>query len=258
MGADAGAGIPSGDRPPSPIDDRAPREAAARGPRPSAAHPTQGTALALWDIDSWETIARRTIQLARDVGALRALPGALHAWVWGLVATGELPAAATALAEAEAISDATGGTSPEDKDHSAWLDAWRFDEPEALRRIDTVERPSMRLAPPHLEHARAVVYNAAGRYEAALAAAQRSCDLHPTGTHSWALVDLVEAAVRCDQHERAARRARPTQGADSTRVDGVESWPGGPLRGPRHRRRCCRRRALRRSRRAPRPCADSS
>lgn len=164
----------------------------------------QGTALALWDIDSWETIARRTIQLARDVGALRALPGALHAWVWGLVATGELPAAATALAEAEAISDATGGMSPEDKDHSAWLDAWRFDEPEALRRIDTAERPSLRLAPSHLEHARAVVYNAAGRYEAALAAAQRSCDLHPTGTHSWALVDLVEAAVRCDQHERAA------------------------------------------------------
>jgi DNA-binding CsgD family transcriptional regulator len=184
----------------------------------------QATALALWDIDSWETIARRTIQLARDVGALRALPGALHAWVWGLVATGELPAAATALAEAEAISDATGGTSPEDKDHSAWLDAWRFDAPEALRRIAMVERPNMRLAPPHVEHARAVVYNAAGRYEAALAAAQRSCDLHPTGTHSWALVDLIEAAVRCDQDERAAVALRQLR--ERTRLASTE-WSLG-------------------------------
>jgi DNA-binding CsgD family transcriptional regulator len=162
----------------------------------------QGTALSLWDIDSWETIARRTIQLARDVGALRALPGALNARVWGVVATGDLPAAATALAEAEAISEATGAATPEHKDHSAWLDAWRFDERDALTRIDTAERRSL-LGPPHLEHARAVVYNAAGRYEAALAAAQRSCELHPTGTHSWALVDLVEAAVRCGQHDRA-------------------------------------------------------
>ena len=163
-----------------------------------------GTALSHWDIDSWQTIARQTIQLARDVGALRALPDVLHSWVWGLVATGDLPGAATALAEAEAVSEATGAASPEDKDHSAWLDAWRFDEPEALRRIDTTERPSLRLAPPHLAHARAVVYNAAGRYEAALAAAERSCELHPTGTYSWALIDLVEAAVRCGHHDRAS------------------------------------------------------
>ena len=155
-----------------------------------------GTALSHWDIDSWQTIARRTIQLARDVGALRVLPDALHSWVWGLVATGELSGAATALAEAEAVSEAMGAASPEDKDHSAWLDAWRFDEPEALRRIDTSERQSLQLAPPHIAHARAVVYNAAGRYEAALAAAERSCELHPTGTHPWGLIDLVEAAVR--------------------------------------------------------------
>jgi DNA-binding CsgD family transcriptional regulator len=179
-----------------------------------------GTALSHWDMDSWQTIARRTIQLARDVGALRALPDALHSLVWGLVATGDLPGAATALAEAEAVSEATGAASPEDKDHSAWLDAWRFDEPEALRRIDTAERPSRRLAPPHLAHARAVVYNAAGRYEAALAAAERSCELHPTGTHPWALIDLVEAAVRCGQHERA--RVALGQLAERTRLASTE------------------------------------
>src|SRR5262249_35458685 len=50
---------------------------------------------------------------------------------------------------------------------------------------------------------RAVVYNGASRYEAALDAAQRSCDRHPVGTYTWALVELVEAAARCGERERA-------------------------------------------------------
>ena len=43
--------------------------------------------------------------------------------------------------------------------------------------------------------------------------------LHPTGTHAWALIDLVEAALRCGQHERA-RVARST--ADRTRLVSTE------------------------------------
>ena len=160
---------------------------------------TEGITRTHWDLESWETLARRRIQLARDVGALLALPDALDNWVNVMVARGDLPAATTALAEAEAVSDATGASAS----HAAWLDAWRFDEPEALTRIDTAERENPSQAPPLFEHARAVVYNAAGRYEAALAAAQRSCELHPMGTHTWALIDLVEAAVRCGQHDRA-------------------------------------------------------
>ena len=70
------------------------------------------------------------------------------------------------------------------------------------------------------EHARAVVYNAAGRYEAALAAAERSCELHPTGTHAWALIDLVEAAVRCGEQDRA--RVALDQLKDRTRLVSTE------------------------------------
>ena len=160
---------------------------------------TEGITRTYWDLESWETIARRAVQLARDVGALQALPRALGTWLNVMVATGDLPAAATALAEAEAIGEVTG----EDTEyHSPWLDAWRFDELQALTRIDTAGHASLG-APPVTEHSRAVVYNAAGRYEAALAAAERSCELHPTGIHAWALIDLVEAAVRCSQHDRA-------------------------------------------------------
>lgn len=157
---------------------------------------TEAATRTYWDIENWETLARRRIELARDVGALPGLPDALETWVDVMLAKGDLPAAATALAESEAISGAIGANC----NYSAWFYAWRFDEPEAIARIDRAAK----VWSARREHARAVVYNAAGRYDAALAAAQRSCDLHPTGTHSWALVDLIEAAVRCDQHERAA------------------------------------------------------
>ena len=65
-----------------------------------------------------------------------------------------------------------------------------------------------------------MVYNAAGQYEAALGAAQRSSELHPTGTHGWALIDLVEAAFRCGQHEQA--RVALGQLTDRTRLVSTE------------------------------------
>jgi DNA-binding CsgD family transcriptional regulator len=156
---------------------------------------TEAATRTYWDIENWETLARRRIELARDVGALLGLPDALETWVDVMVAKGDLSAAATALAESEAISEAIGATC----NYAASFYAWRFDEPEASARIARAAR----VWASRREHARAVAYNAAGRYEEALTAAERSCELHPTGTHGWALVDLVEAAVRCGEQDRA-------------------------------------------------------
>ena len=50
-----------------------------------------------------------------------------------------------------------------------------------------------------MDCARAVVYNAAGRYEDALDAAQRSCKAHPYGVFNWSLIELIEAAARSGQ-----------------------------------------------------------
>ena len=69
---------------------------------------TEAATRTYWDIENWETLARRRIQLARDVGALLGLPDALETWVDVMVAKGDLPAAAAALAESEAISEAIG------------------------------------------------------------------------------------------------------------------------------------------------------
>src|SRR5262249_309396 len=106
------------------------------------------------------------------------LPDLLDSWADAQVAMGELAAAAATWAEVEALADMTRGSHTWSRGR---LDALAWPEAEALRRIDLEERERG----VHLRHffgsARAVVWNAAGRYEAALEAAQRSCDLYPAG-----------------------------------------------------------------------------
>ncbi len=189
---------------------------------------SEGIARSTWDVDSWETLSRRGVQFARDAGALSMLSRVLSCWANAKVALGEFPAAAIALAEAEAIADATRTSNEFNSTY-----AWQLDEADALRRIDLSARRSGIGSDSYLEYARALVYNAAGRYEPALEAAQRSCDRNPTGTYTWALVELVEAAVRCGQQERAAvafeRLAARTTLASTEWALGVEARSAGLL-----------------------------
>jgi DNA-binding CsgD family transcriptional regulator len=48
------------------------------------------------------------------------------------------------------------------------------------------------------EYAKAVLYNGLGRYEHAVAAAQRACSQEDPGLFSWARLELVEAGARGD------------------------------------------------------------
>ena len=157
--------------------------------------------VSLWDFDSWKTLMRRTVALARESGSLLALRPALHRWAEIKCVEGDLPAAAWAQAEADAIAEATreGVTATR---ASPWVSAWRLPEAEALRLI---ELESSRLPYVHSawDCARALILNAAGRYEAALEAAQRSCDANPFGIFNWALPELIEAAARSGECERA-------------------------------------------------------
>jgi DNA-binding CsgD family transcriptional regulator len=155
----------------------------------------------LWDFEAWETLTRRTVECARDTGALLVLPQVLGHWADVTSTAGDLSAAAEALAEAESIAEATG-TGPDWNRYSAWFIGWRFDRDEALGRIAQIERETT-ATHPGLQCVRALVHNAAGEYEQALAAAQRSCDLHPTGVLNQGLPELVEAAVHCNAHEEA-------------------------------------------------------
>src|SRR5262249_22185081 len=151
------------------------------------------------------TLARRGLELARESGALSMLPKLLGSWAWVNLAAGDFVTATNALGEAHAVTEATGASMCEETSSSnALLDAWHFEEHRALSRISELE-DRFAGANPFFDCARARVYNAAGRYDAALEAAQRSCERHPSGTHGWALVELVEAAARSGELERAQR-----------------------------------------------------
>ncbi len=182
---------------------------------------SEGIARSIWDVDTWEALMRRGVELARDAGALSLLPRVLTAWANAKVAMGDFSAAAIAFAEAEAVADATRESPDWD---SALFDAFQLGEADALRRIDLYEHMDPLGGSYFFDHARALVHNAAGRYEPALEAAQRSCDRNPTGTYTWALVELVEAAVRCGQQERAGVAFE--QLADRTRLASTE-WALG-------------------------------
>jgi DNA-binding CsgD family transcriptional regulator len=152
-----------------------------------------------WDLESWAELTNRFVQVARDSGALLNLPRALACFAEARTAAGEVPAAGAALAEATAVADATGAT--------GWLSSMMFDAlhmegVEALRLFD--QREQAGFSPLYLDHARAVVFNALGLYQQALGAAQRSLDLRPLGVYGWAYVELVEAAARCGEPDRAA------------------------------------------------------
>ena len=57
-------------------------------------------------------------------------------------------------------------------------------------------------------YATAVLYNGLGRYDAALASAQRACEYDDLGLFGFALVELVEAGARSGAHEEAAAALR--------------------------------------------------
>src|SRR4051794_25841616 len=58
------------------------------------------------------------------------------------------------------------------------------------------------------EYARAVLYNGLGQYEAAAAAALRSCEDDNLGVFTWSLTELVEAGVRIGRPDVAVAALR--------------------------------------------------
>ena len=62
----------------------------------------------LWDDDRWHVLSERHVRLARGVGALSELPGALNSRAFTLLFAGELAAAASLIQELRSAMEATG------------------------------------------------------------------------------------------------------------------------------------------------------
>ena len=171
-------------------------------------------ARALGDDASWDELTHRQVQLARNAGALSLLPIALIERFGVQLFVGDLDAAASLVAEAEAVVEATGSQlAPQG---AIALAAWRGHEAEASALIQAsrqeVERRGEGLWLIATEWASAVLFNGLGRYEDALAAAEQAAeDPHELGLSTWVPTELIEAAVRSGDPERAAGPLRRLQ-----------------------------------------------
>jgi DNA-binding CsgD family transcriptional regulator len=184
-------------------------------------------AVHLWDDMRWEAISERHVQLAREAGALGELPLALSQRVYMQLFAGELAAATSLVDEAQAAMEVTGSDlAPYG---AVGLAAFRGRETEATSLID-VSRPEVTqrgegVGISVLDWAEAVLHNGLGRYDEALAAAQRVTD-HPNelSSSNWGRVELIEAAVRAGCSELAVDAYRSL--AEMTRVSGTD-WALG-------------------------------
>jgi DNA-binding CsgD family transcriptional regulator len=156
-------------------------------------------AVDLWDDETWEALATRHVQLARDAGALTVLPLALTSRVMVHTFAGELDAAASLAEELEAVTEATGSRlAPY---CPLWLAAWQGRDARAEALIEATTKEVVArgegIGLTVVELVTALLCNARRRYEDAQAAAQQaSADQRELGASAWALVELIEAASR--------------------------------------------------------------
>ena len=187
----------------------------------------------VWDYPSWDVLSDRQVTLASDAGALFALPLAFNMRAGVHVFAGEFTEAASMVAQAESVIEVTGNSlAPYG---SLALAVFRGGEAQAARLIQTatddVGRRGEGRALSLMDWADAVLCNSLGRYEEALAAAQRASeDSLAVQFTGWALVELVEAAVRS-----GVPGARPAPCSGSA-ASPVPAGPTGCL-GPEARSR---------------------
>lgn len=168
--------------------------------------PAAHVAMSLWDDASYEVLAGRHIELARQTGLLAVLPTALTTRIVTLVFAGQLTDADQLIAEQQSLTDAIGIPIPP---YGPLIAAgWRGGD-EAASLIEaaipeiTARGEGGGLA--FADYARAVLYNALGRYDEALAAATAA---DAFGTEGFViapqgLVELVEAACLAGAPGRA-------------------------------------------------------
>jgi DNA-binding CsgD family transcriptional regulator len=168
------------------------------------------TACELWDDEALDDMTARLVELTRASGALFALRRALSARgaVYEVLA-GRFDAAETLIEEAREIARATRNPRADDRSTPGrlLLAAWRGDEPEARRLAETTIREAAArgdgLEISFVHYALGVLELGLARYEAALRAGREVFANEVVWVTTWALPDLVEAAVRSDRPEEA-------------------------------------------------------
>ena len=164
-------------------------------------------AISTWDDESWRELTTRQIVVARASGALSQLPFALTEMVGLHLHAGELTAAAALVQEISAIKKATSAELP---DLGAMaLAAWEGRDAEAFRLINEIisemNTRGRGFGATVAHYTASLLHNGLGQHKDALAAAElAACHPEELAFANLALVELIEAAVRCGQRDRAA------------------------------------------------------
>ncbi|CCH87846.1 HTH-type transcriptional regulator [Modestobacter italicus] len=164
-------------------------------------------AASLWDDAEWDLLTRRHLQLAREAGALAALPLALDTRTVVHLFTGDLAAAAQLVQECRWTTEVTGSGLVRYGEVGLLAVRGRADEAEPVIRrcLDDVVARGEGVGVDLAQWARAVLCNGLGRYAEALPAAQEAAaDPLELGPPKWALAELVEAGVRSGETAAAA------------------------------------------------------
>ena len=180
----------------------------------------------LWEHEIWDELATRGVRRARETGALSVLPAAASVRAGVHIHAGEFAEAWALAEEAYAVTQATGSALV--MQARPLVAAWRGDEGQALALIESARRNATTrgqgFALSILECANALLLNGLGRYDEALAAAQRACAQDDLSLYALALAELIEAAARSSRPELAAAALEHL--GERTRASGTE-WALG-------------------------------
>ncbi|ADB33493.1 transcriptional regulator, LuxR family [Kribbella flavida DSM 17836] len=170
--------------------------------------PALATVLAaeLWDLATHAEITAWLVRTGREIGSPLLLRLGLAQLACRAVASGEFTEAMAAVAEEEAVADALGV--PTSLYPQLHLAAMRGRRQEAFELIATATSVATDLGSgliiANVHWATALLNNALADYPAALAAARQAVEAGDLYLAGIALPELVEAAVRCDEHAVAA------------------------------------------------------
>ncbi|WP_329000061.1 AAA family ATPase [Kribbella sp. NBC_00709] len=160
----------------------------------------------VWDDESWEVLCARHLRLARHAGALAVLPIALSSRMGLHFFAGEFAEAGALVYEFSTINEVMGNHLP--PYGALALAAWqgRPDIFSGLVRSISAEAGARGegMGLTIVDYSSAVLHNALGHYQEAMAAAEQGAGFpDELGFSTWSLVELVEAAARSDHPDRA-------------------------------------------------------
>ena len=212
------------------------RALAAFGPGTSADEELRGlwlgciASLHVWDDERWEELSIRFVRAARAAGSLSELPLALSTRAHMHLFAGQLPAAASLIAEVTAATEAAGTTlTPYG---ALGLAAFRGTDAEASALIEPIMKDATHrgegIGVSVAEWASALLNNGLGRYGQAMTVAERAgAHDQNLGATNWAVVELIEAAARTGRMDKAAtavdRLSEMTRAAGTPWALGIEA-----------------------------------